>query len=439
MRMTTYIVRRCLLLVPVLLGVITIVFVLFHALPIQDQLTAHFGNPPKTRPCAYMPSCPCKDETPTNALGSGNTCHCIGSNVTVTKETLCTDPIWTHDTTLLGLNQPVWTQWANYTYRALTFHWGRIENESTLGSTISLFKNMKVTTAIRIFLPYTLELAALSLTIILAIALPLGNLAAANRNRPIDQVSRVISFSGFALPAFLLGSLAVIGFVLLLSPALGTTIHPPWCPAGETLSNQFLNSWPQTGSSALTPNCYGVGVQEAARNNPYPSWLILGYQSTPTGFPTIDAAYHGDWWLALDTVLQIMLPALVIAFGTIATVLRFVRNSMLEVMNLDFVRTARAKGVPERTVIKRHAGRNSLNVTVTVLGLTFAGFLGGFPVIESVFHLWGVGYMLAIAIVPPLSYAMILGSTVLFTYLVVAANLIVDILYAYLDPRVRLG
>jgi ABC-type dipeptide/oligopeptide/nickel transport system permease component len=439
MRMTTYIVRRILLLIPVLFGVITIVFVLFHALPIADQLTAHFGNPPKTRPCAYESSCPCKDETQTNSQYPGNTCKCIDSNVTVTKETACTDPIWTHDTTLLGLNQPIWTQWTNYTYHALTFQWGRVENDSVLASSVPLFKNMKVTTAIRIFLPYTLELAALSLAIILAVALPLGNLAAANRNRPIDQISRVISFSGFALPAFLLGSLAVIGIVLVLTPVLGTTIHPPWCRAGEVLSNQFVNSWPQTGTSALTPNCYGVSAQVAARNNPYPSWLILGFQSTPTGFPTVDAALHGDGWLALDTVLQIIIPALVIAFGTIATVLRFVRNSMLEVMNLDFVRTARAKGASEKTVIKRHAGRNSLNVTITVLGLTFAGFLGGFPVIESVFHLWGVGYMLAVSIEGPQSYAMILGSTVLFTYIVVVANLIVDVLYAYLDPRVRLG
>jgi ABC-type dipeptide/oligopeptide/nickel transport system permease component len=110
-------------------------------------------------------------------------------------------------------------------------------------------------------------------------------------------------------------------------------------------------------------------------------------------------------------------------------------------MNLDYVRTARAKGVPEKVVTSRHAGRNSLNTTVTVLGLTFAGFISGFPIIEDVFKLDGVGRMLAVAVVPTpsLDFALIFGSTLLFTFIIVAANIIVDVTYAYLDPRVRLG
>ncbi len=441
MRMTTYIVRRLLLLIPTMLGVITITFALFHALPVSYQLDAHFGNPPRNRPCAFTPSCPCGTENPIWDSHPGNTCQCFGSDVNVTKTTTCVDPLYAYYAAKLGIDQPIWQQWGNFTYRALTFQWGSVENRSTLAGKLPYLKAMKVTNALKIFLPYTLELAALSLALILLVALPIGNLAAANRNRPIDQVSRVISFSGFAMPAFLLGSLAIIGVVLLLLPVTGQVIHPPWCPEGMTITNQFTGSWPGSGPYALTTssNCYGVGFLESAKNGPYPAWLVQGYQSTPTGFPTVDSAVHGDYWLSIDTVLQILLPALIIAFGTIATVLRFVRNSMLEVMNLDFVRTARAKGVPERTVIKRHAGRNSLNVTITVLGLTFAAFIGGFPVIESVFGLYGVGYMLAEAIAGTPSFAMILGSTILFTYLVVGANLIVDVLYAYLDPRVRLG
>lgn len=133
------------------------------------------------------------------------------------------------------------------------------------------------------------------------------------------------------------------------------------------------------------------------------------------------------------------LPALVVAYGTIAGLLRFVRNSMLEVMNLDFVRTARSKGVPESIVISKHAGRNSLNVTITVLGLTFAFFIGGFPVVETIFNLNGVGRMFVYALLAPYDFGLIFGSTLLFTFLVVFANIIVDVLYAYLDPRVRLG
>ena len=90
-------------------------------------------------------------------------------------------------------------------------------------------------------------------------------------------------------------------------------------------------------------------------------------------------------------------------------------------------------------MVRKHAGRNSLNVTVTVLGLTFAGFIGGFPVIEDVFHLQGVGLLLAYSIQPPYDFGLIFGSTLLFTIIVVIANILVDITYAFLDPRVRLG
>src|SRR5208283_3431434 len=156
-----------------------------------------------------------------------------------------------------------------------------------------------------------------------------------------------------------------------------------------------------------------------------------------TGFPTVDALYHGQGWLALDSIIRMTLPALVIAYGSIASLLRYVRNSMLEVMNLDFIRTARAKGVPESQVVRRHAGRNSLNVTITILGLTFAGFIGGFPIIELIFNLKGVGLMLAYSILPPYDFGLIFGTTLLFTVIVVIANIIVDVMYAYLDPRVR--
>ena len=111
-------------------------------------------------------------------------------------------------------------------------------------------------------------------------------------------------------------------------------------------------------------------------NPPYPlaqAWMGTHFNTRPTGFPILDSAINGQWWLVTDGLRRLILPAIVIAYGSIAGILRFVRNSMLEVMNLDFVRTARAKGAPESVVINRHAGRNSLNVTVTVLGLTFTG------------------------------------------------------------------
>jgi len=407
MRLWIYIVRRLILLVPIIIGVMTITFALISAIPTQQRIESYYA------PCrghCYQPweqYIPC----PTNASAT------------------CTNPLWTKAIDQLGLNYPVPVQWAIYMENALTFHWGYTNNFSTVVSNYPVLRGEAVTTVLGWFLPYTLELAALSLIIIMVISLPLGNLSAVYRNRPVDQVSRIMSFSGYALPAFLLGTLLLYATIIVVG---GPSQVSPICKGHFAALNDFWGSWPPVGCS----NLYGttnLGLDG------YPTWLGGGFISSPTGFPTIDAALHGQWALAGDTLLRLVLPALVIAYGSIALLLRFVRNSMLEVMNLDFVRTARAKGLSEKVVTRRHAGRNSLNVTITVLGLTFAFFIGGFPIIESVFNLWGVGRLLAFSLEGSFDYGLIFGSTLLFTFLVVGANIIVDVLYAYLDPRVRLG
>ncbi|MGP8077966.1 MAG: ABC transporter permease [Thermoplasmata archaeon] len=425
--MATYIVRRCLQIIPVLIGVVTITFLLFTALPISDQILAHYGTAGPHAPCQYNPSCPCEQlNKPSVHMGQ---CQCLDPPVTVTPATLCANPVYVNDVKALGLDKPLPVQWLNYVYHSFTFHWGYVQNYSYIGENIEGIKGQPVATVLAGFLPYTMELAMLSLGLILVIAIPLGNAAAVNRNRPLDQAARVMSFSGYAIPSFLLGSLLVAGVVLLLIPHVGSFVRTPWCPGGEAIIHEFQYSWP------TNPTCY-TGLVFPYH---YPTWMKYGTSTTPTGFPTVDALLHHQYWLALDSLIRMLIPALVIAYGTIAGLLRFVRNSMLEVMNLDYIRTARAKGVPEKIVTSRHAGRNSLNVTITVLGLTFAGFIGGFPVVEEIFHINGVGEIIALAIQQNLDFAMIFGSTILFTFLVVAANIIVDVLYAYLDPRVRLG
>lgn len=407
MRMWVYLVRRLLLVIPIIIGVMTIVFILVSALPLSDRLTSAFGPPPRNAPCGYDPTCPCET---LHINQSGN----------------CPNPLVQTREAKLGLNQPVFVQWGIYVSNSLTFKWGYINNDSSASETLGFIRGQSVTTVLSWVLPYTLELAIISLIIILVVAIPVGNLAAVYRNRPIDQGSRVLSFSGYALPGFLLGSLILMVAVLALGPLYGW--KDPSCTFGtEGFYSFFYGSWP--GQPGAT--CFSGGV--------FPSWMSNGVATSPTGFPTIDAALHGQWFLAADSLIRMILPALIIAFGTIATLLRFVRNSMLEVMNLDYIRTARSKGVPESMVIRKHAGRNSLNVTITVLGLTFAFFIAGFPVVETVFNLWGVGRMLVYSIEAPYDFGLIFGSAILFTLLVVFANIIVDVLYAYLDPRVRLG
>jgi peptide/nickel transport system permease protein len=431
MKMMTYVVRRVLLVIPVLIGVVTITFLLFEALPVQDQLIAHYGAPSPHEPCGYSPTCECAQQDPLSV--HDGTCECLDPDFNTTPQGICQNAIYAFYVHKLGLDKPVILQWSTYIFRSFTFQWGYISNHSAVGQRFSVFQGQTVATSLSWCLPYTLELAIMALLLILAISIPLGNASAVNRNRPIDQFSRVMSFSGFALPTFLLGSFVVAGVTLLLMPHVGSnfSVSTPWCKAGEAINDEFTYSWPQG------LQCYpGLGFGHL-----HPDWMANGIQTHPTGFPTVDAFINGAPWLGLDSLIRLILPALVIAYGSIAGLLRFVRNSMLEVMNLDYVRTARAKGVPEHIVTSRHAGRNSLNVTITVLGLTFAGFVGGFPVIESVFGLTGVGEMLAIAAnpQPALDFGLIFGSTLLFTFLVVAANIIVDILYAFLDPRVRLG
>ena len=408
MRVWIYLVRRIALLLPVIIGVMTVTFVLVSAIPLSQRICANYAPNPKENPCSqYVP--------------------CTGD-----PSKLCSNPAFVRAEHALGYDQPIPVQWARYMYNALTFHWGYVSPGSTVGngySGLPPLKGQLVTSVLGIFLPYTIELALLSLLFTLIIAIPLGNLAAVYRNRPVDQASRVMSFSGYALPGFILGTVVLAAAASLLS---GGSTHSPICSTG-TAFLEFYGSWPTAG-------CWIWGAHLTAAG--YPGWLNGGYHSSPTGFPTIDALVHGNGLLALDTLLRIVLPALVIAYGTIAVLLRFVRNSMLEVMNLDFVRTARAKGLPESKVVRKHAGRNSLNATITVLGLTFAFFISGFPIIESVFNLYGVGRIFAFSLVESggtYDFGLIFGTTILFTYIVVFANIIVDVLYSILDPRVRLG
>ncbi len=357
---------------------------------------------------------------------------------------------------ICGYDQPIYVQYAHYVGNIFTMNWGYVSLNSCIGATscpsggdttilqpgISLCKSdnngsCPVLFLIGAWLPYTIELAFLSLLLIIVLSLPLGTYSAVRRNRPLDQSTRVFSFSGYALPSFLLASFVFIGlYYLFLNTSLSCN--------GTALTYSVLGNWPPGTYFNPAITCLA------------PSGGVLPFMdpagiTTPTHIPLLDALIyavtHGGppgypyyyWQILGDGFLRLLFPALVIAYGSVAVILRFVRNSTLEVMNQDYVRTARAKGVPERFVIKRHVGRTSMNATVTVLGLTFAFFLGGFAVIETVFELYGVGRLFTYALLPPVDPGVLTASTLLITILVVIANIIVDILYAYLDPRVRLG
>ncbi len=417
MKLWVFLVRRIVLLIPVLIGVMTITFILLQSLPLQDRLEACYPFSPKNP---------------------------INNKTIAVAEAYC------------GYNQPIVVQYGHYIGNIFTLQWGYVAlnscigNSQTCGEDTSLLQpgitqcralyngSCPVLFLISAWLPYTLQLAFLSLLIIIALSLPLGTYSAVRRNRPLDQGTRIFSFSGYALPGFLLASFVFIAlfFAFQNNAALacgGTaniySVQGNW-PPGVTLLPGAHCLAPSTGSLPFMQNS---GATAPTHVPLLDSFLYALSHSGPAG----DSGYY--WFIFADGFLRIFFPALTIAYGTIASILRFVRNSTLEVMGQDFVRTARAKGVAERNVVKRHVGRTSLNATVTVLGLTFAFFLGGFAVTESVFDLYGVGRLFTYALLPQVDPGVLTASTLLITVLVVVANIIVDVAYAYLDPRVRLG
>ena len=238
-------------------------------------------------------------------------------------------------------------------------------------------------------LPATLELSIVATLMALVIGIPSGVYSAIRANSSFDHVNRTLSLVGVSAPAFLLA--------LILQLIFG--IYLGWLPVSGRLS-------------------------------PY---LIA---EPITGFIILDGIISGNFDVAWSAFLHVLLPASVLAAFLGATVGRFVRTSMLEVLGEDYIRTARAKGLSERLVIFVHALRNSLLPAITIVGLKFAEMLGGAILTETVFAWPGIGRFMFEAI-KNRDYPVIQGNTLVFALLFMLTSLIVDLLYGYLDPRIR--
>jgi len=256
----------------------------------------------------------------------------------------------------MGLNDPMWLQFINFVKGVLTLDLGT-----------SMMNNQNVVGLILYNLPYTIELTLVAMLMGVAAGLPLGVLAARNRNKAPDSFVRGFSLIGYAVPDFYLGAILLIVFSLNLG----------WFPI----------------------NGGGEGF--------------------------IDRMYH------------IFLPALTLAFVKAAFVGRLSRTSLLEVLSKDFVRTARAKGATENRVVYKHGLRNALLPLTTGLGLSTLATLSGSVAIELVFNRPGIGKLLISAIAER-DYAIIQGGIVVLAMVVVLINLLMDILYIVVDPRIRM-
>ncbi|MGE5590525.1 MAG: ABC transporter permease [Bacillota bacterium] len=281
----------------------------------------------------------------------------------------------------LGLDQPVTTQFVRYV--SGLFH-------GDLG--FSIQSRRPVSQDLRRYMPATVELAVASIVIVALLGVPLGVWAAVRRDGLFDQFARVLSVGGVSMPVF--------WFALLAQLAFYRTLH--WLPVGGRLS-LFATPPPHI-----------------------------------TGMYLLDAILAGNWATAQDAAVHLVMPAFVLAMGSLAVVVRMVRGSVLEVMRLDYVRTARAKGLPNLKVIFKHVLRNAVIPVITVLGLQFGSLLSGAVLIEVVFNWPGIG-LYAVQSVTALDYQPILGVTILIGLVYVTLNLIVDVLYAQLDPRIRLS
>lgn len=237
----------------------------------------------------------------------------------------------------------------------------------------------KVWDKIRERLPVTILINVLSMILIIVISIPLGVRAAVRHNSLFDQLTTVLVFVAYAAPAFWVALLLMLFFGIELG----------WLPISGLHS-------------------------------------LMGYENMDI------------WHKILDWGQHLILPVFVSAIGGLAGFSRYTRSSMLEVLRQDFITTARAKGLPERTVIYRHALRNALLPLITILGLSIPGLIGGSVIFESIFAIPGVGQLMWASVMAR-DYPVLMGNLVIVSVLTLLGNLVADVGYAAVDPRIRTG
>jgi peptide/nickel transport system permease protein len=284
-----------------------------------------------------------------------------------------------------GLDQPMPVMYGKWLWNLLHGDWG-----------YSLVGKVPVSEAIATRFPYTLELALYALIPVVLVAIWLGVTSAIHQNKFLDQFIRVVALIGWSLPDFVLGLFLLWFFYARLD-------------------------W-------VGPGMVSLGFDRIMSD---PNW------NNVTHMITIDALINGRLDIFLDGLKHLILPIATISFLWWAYLLRITRSSMLEVLRKDYIRTARAKGVPERIVINKHARRNALIPVVTVAGMTIIGLLAGTVIVETVFVRSGIGRFIAQA-AQQLDYWSIIGAALVYSFVLVIGNLIVDVSYAVIDPRIRL-
>ncbi|RLI54228.1 MAG: ABC transporter permease [Candidatus Thorarchaeota archaeon] len=341
MKLRDYIIRRLLLAIPVVIGVLAITFVLSYV--VGNPITLYTTE--RTRPEA-IPGI-----------------------------------IAEH-----GLDKPIYIQFFYYLWDLLQGNWG-----------YSRTARMDVTEAISWKLPATIELAMVAMVFAIIVGIPLGIISATRKDKVPDHVTRVLALAGVSMPIF--------WFALIMKYVLYYQFFMwglPYLPEGGRYSYEYI---------------------------PY----------TPlTNFVLFDSLITGNFLLFFDALIHLVLPGFALGYLTLAIITRMMRSSMLEVLKEDYITLARSKGLTERVVIYKHALRNAMIPTVTVIGLAFGSLMTGAVLTETIFSWPGLGRWSTRAILTS-DIPSINAFTLLVAFIFVGANLIVDLVYGALDPRIRYG
>ena len=294
-----------------------------------------------------------------------------------------------------GCVVPLWGQYIGWLQQIVSGNWGYTLLPGIAGTQ----------TTWNVFwarFPFTAELAIGASILTILIGFPLGIISATHNNKPPDHASRIIALGGYSLPQFWFAAILQIVFVLYVTLG-GSGILP--------------------GSGSLSTTC-GLCLAN------------IGTIHTYSGMPMLDSLLSGNIPYFWDSLLALILPALVLSITSIGALTRIIRSSMLETLRQDYILLARSKGLKERVIVYKHALRNAVLPAVTISGLLVAFFLGGAVVIEDVFSCPGVGST-AVAAISVVDVNFIELYTLVTALIIVVANLAVDIIYAKVDPRIR--
>lgn len=240
------------------------------------------------------------------------------------------------------------------------------------------------------YFPATLELSTFAMIIALVFGILFGVISAIYRNKPVDHVIRTISISGVSIPSFWFALLVLYVFFYKFG----------WFPGPGRLA-----------ARAAVP-------------------------TGGTGLYLLDGLISGNFRLFLDALSHLILPGVVLGFFTMGLIARQTRSNLLEIMSMDYIRTARAKGLKERDVVFKHALGNGLIPVITVAGMGFCNLLGGMVFVENIFAWPGIGQYAYLS-ATTLDFPAICSVSLLIAVIYVVINLIIDILYGIIDPRVR--